>query len=237
MPVIRLESNGEFVNEYLLEKGRSLSIGRGEDNDIAIHGTAVSRHHAGIESEGDAFFLTDYQSRNGTFVNQQLVIFRRLSHGDIITIGNQNMVFSYREGEVQPEETVNEIFDMTMPIDTKDHRALLAKGVADMAAGGLKKQSKAVLAFISGGTGEVILEKEVIHIGKDPSSDIIVKGMMIGRVAAVIRKTPKGYSISPAEGLSKPKINYKVLRSETELNEFDVIDVGPVKLQFQFKKT
>src|SRR4030042_3229905 len=167
MPVIRLESNGEFVNEYLLEKGRSLSIGRGEDNDIAIHGTAVSRHHAGIESEGDAFFLPDYQSRNGTFVNQQLVIFRRLSHGDIITIGNQNMVFSYREGEVQPEETVNEIFDMTMPIDTKDHRALLAKGVADMAAGGLKKQSKAVLAFISGGTGGGILEKQGVQIGQE----------------------------------------------------------------------
>jgi pSer/pThr/pTyr-binding forkhead associated (FHA) protein len=231
-----VQSNGESGKEYFLEKGKPFSIGRGEDNDMVIPEAGASRHHAGIESDGDTFFLTDYQSRNGTFVNQQLVIFRRLNHGDVITIGSRNIVFSYREDEAHPDEETEEMFDMTIPIDTRDHRSLLARGVTDMVTQKYETQRVGFLSYISGGTGDVLLEKEIIRIGKDPASDIVIKGIMIGKCALVIQKTSKGYVAIPGEGFARPKINYKIIKSETELNEFDVIDIGSAKLQFQYKK-
>ena len=47
--------------------GRSIAIGRADDNDIVIRGNLISRLHARIEFSRNRFTLTD-QSTNGTFV-------------------------------------------------------------------------------------------------------------------------------------------------------------------------
>ena len=49
-----------------------IRIGRQPDNDLAFDpqkDASVSGYHAEIYREGDAVFLQDLQSRNGTFVN------------------------------------------------------------------------------------------------------------------------------------------------------------------------
>ncbi len=236
MPVLTLETDAGARKELVLKKGASLSIGRQEDNDVVISDSSVSRHHAGIESEGDAFFLTDYQSRNGSFVNGQLVIFRKLAQGDVIAIGNRTLTFSYLDGEKQPEEEGEEMFDMTMAMDTRDHRSLLARGVADLVSESEKQGPVGVLTYLSGGTGEVVLEKDAVRIGKGADCDIVVRGMLVGKTAAVIFKKGPDYGIRPGEGMSRPKLNFQALREEMRLNEFDVIDIGSVKLQFQYRQ-
>jgi len=236
MPVLMLETDTGIRKEYILKEGISLSIGRQENNDIVIPDTSVSRHHAGIESEGDAFFLTDYQSRNGSFVNGQLVIFRKLAHGDVITIGKQTMSFFYREVEKRPEEEAEERSEMTMAIDTRDHRSLLARGVAGLVSDSETGGLMGVLVYISGGSGEVLLEKDTVRIGKSADSDINVRGILVGKTAAVILKSHDGYVIRPGEGMAKPKVNFTALKDEARLNEFDVIDIGSVKLQFQYRR-
>ncbi len=235
MPKLTLQTDADPQKEYFLEKGTSLSIGRQEDNDIVIPDASVSRHHAGIESDGNAFYLTDYQSRNGSFVNGQLVIFRKLAHGDVITIGNQTMTFSYLKGEERPQDEAQESFNMTMAMDTRDHRSLLARGVAQLVSDTERPAPTGVLAYISGGTGEVVLDKDRIRIGKDPDSDIVVRGMLVGKTAAEIFRRDEGYVIRPGEGLAKPKVNFATLKGEVQLNEFDVIDIGSVRLQFQYQ--
>lgn len=236
MPVLTIETDTAAAKVFDLKSGDTLSIGRQEDNDIVIPETSVSRRHAGIESEGDAFFLTDYQSRNGSFVNGQLVIFRKLAHGDVITIGNQSMTFSYREDEKRPEEAPEEMFDMTMAMDTRDHRSLLARGVAGLVSDAEVEGLMGVLTFISGGSGELVLEKDTVRIGKGADADITVRGMLVGKTAAVIQKTGDGYEIRPGEGLTKPKVNFAPLRKAHRLEDFDVIDIGSVKLQFQYRQ-
>ncbi|MBW1776216.1 MAG: FHA domain-containing protein [Deltaproteobacteria bacterium] len=236
MPVLTIETDTGAVKVFDLKSGDALSIGRQEDNDIVIPDTSVSRRHAGIESEGDAFFLTDYQSRNGSFVNGQLVIFRKLAHGDVITIGNQSMTFSYREDEKRPEEEPEEMFDMTMAMDTRDHRSLVARGVAGLVSDDEAEGFVGVLTFISGGSGELVLEKDTIRIGKSEDADVVIRGMLVGKTAAVIQKTGDGYEIRPGEGLAKPKVNFAPLKETLRLEEFDVIDIGSVKLQFQYRQ-
>ena len=74
-----------------------------------------------------------------------------------------------------------------------------------------------------------------IKIGKDSSSDVIVTGFTVGKTAATISKRPNGYYLSYVGG-SKIKINNEILRDSAELNEFDVIEIGNVKLQFFTKE-
>jgi serine/threonine protein kinase len=47
---------------------RSLTIGRGADNDLVLDRPSISRHHARIEFDGTKYQVIDQDSTNGTFV-------------------------------------------------------------------------------------------------------------------------------------------------------------------------
>ena len=58
--------------EYSLLKDE-VSLGRGEDNDIVIPHPSVSRSHARLVRRDGSFELTDLNSTNGSYVNDQPV--------------------------------------------------------------------------------------------------------------------------------------------------------------------
>ena len=51
-----------------------------------------------------------------------------------------------------------------------------------------RRKTVAVLSYLSGNKKRVQLNNNLIKIGKNPKSDIIVKGLGIGKTAAVINK-------------------------------------------------
>ena len=63
-------------------------IGRGADVDIFLPDAQASRRHCGITCWDDQFFIRDFQSRNGTLVNEKPVGVAQLKPGDIIRIGS-----------------------------------------------------------------------------------------------------------------------------------------------------
>jgi len=67
---------------------KSITIGRGADVDIPIPDTLASRVHCGISFWDEAYFLRDFKSRNGTFLNNKQVEVARLSPGDRIRVGD-----------------------------------------------------------------------------------------------------------------------------------------------------
>ena len=93
MPTITLKFKDSVIGRYPIAKGKSLSIGRRKDNDIVIDNLAVSAHHAKIDSVGDAFVLVDLQSKNGSFVNEQIISSHWLKPGDAISIGKHLLLF------------------------------------------------------------------------------------------------------------------------------------------------
>jgi hypothetical protein len=56
--------------------------------------------------------------------------------------------------------------------------------------------------------------------------------MWVGQTALTISKRPDGYYLSYVGGMSKPKINDKTIKHSSILNDLDIIDIGPAKLQF-----
>jgi len=232
MPNITLKFKDSVIGRYPIEKGKSLAIGRRKDNDIVIDNLAVSGHHAKIDAAGDAFVLVDLQSKNGSFVNEQLVSSHWLKDGDVISVGKHLLVFSLGDASDDGESLPAEI-DKTMVMDTSSYRSMVQKSAAAVPKP-LQRQGDGSgrLTYLAGGRGELDLAGSLIKIGKDPTCEIVVKGWWVGWTAATISRRPDGYYLSYAGGWSKPKVNDRSVNKSVLLQDLDVIDVGSVKLQF-----
>lgn len=66
-------------------------IGRIDSNDVRLSDPAISRIHAEVLLENSDFILRDLESTNGTKVNGRRIRQKKLSTGDIVTIGETKM--------------------------------------------------------------------------------------------------------------------------------------------------
>ncbi|MCY1030639.1 FHA domain-containing protein [Corallococcus sp. BB11-1] len=64
-----------------------VTLGRADDQTICIPHRSLSRQHARIERSDGRFFVTDLQSKNGTFVNGEQIRRKELRPGDTLTLG------------------------------------------------------------------------------------------------------------------------------------------------------
>jgi pSer/pThr/pTyr-binding forkhead associated (FHA) protein len=69
-------------------------IGRALDNDIVVHDVLASRYHAFLAPTPIGAEIRDANSINGTFVNGIRVGSALLSEGDVVTIGNVDLVYT-----------------------------------------------------------------------------------------------------------------------------------------------
>ncbi len=72
--------------------GDTTTVGRHPDSDIFLDDITVSRQHAEIRREQNAFHLHDTGSLNGTYVNRERVEAAELRSGDEIQIGKFKLV-------------------------------------------------------------------------------------------------------------------------------------------------
>jgi pSer/pThr/pTyr-binding forkhead associated (FHA) protein len=84
-------TEGDPPQKYRL--GPRTSIGRVPDNEICVPTPSISRKHAVIALTPDGYVLTDLESGNGTFVNDQRIKMSKLKDGDRIRLGNRDFVF------------------------------------------------------------------------------------------------------------------------------------------------
>jgi hypothetical protein len=84
-----------IASEYAVLKDE-VSLGRGEDNDIVIPHASVSRTHARLLKRNGAYELTDLNSTNGSFVDdQQIRGSTVVSNGSQVRLGDIRFVLRY----------------------------------------------------------------------------------------------------------------------------------------------
>jgi transcriptional regulator with GAF, ATPase, and Fis domain len=77
---------------FRLADGR-VSVGRESSNRMPLRDVTVSRQHCIIEMREGRVEVSDLESHNGTFVNGIPVSKRTLSHGDMLRVGQCELVF------------------------------------------------------------------------------------------------------------------------------------------------
>lgn len=83
---------GEIDLMFALDRPRN-TIGRDIDNMIQLVHEAVSKHHAVIVHNGDAWHIEDLDSTNGVLVNGTRVVRAELKEGDTVKIGSFELIF------------------------------------------------------------------------------------------------------------------------------------------------
>ena len=83
---------GRAGETFPLEADRVV-IGRSPDCEVFLDDVTVSRSHAVVVRDGDAYSIEDQGSLNGTYVNRRRVDRARLDDGDEVQIGKYRMTF------------------------------------------------------------------------------------------------------------------------------------------------
>ena len=83
---------------FMLHRTVPNRLGRGSDCEVVVNDRNCSRTHARIERQPDGWWLIDAESRNGSFLNEQLVDRAMLNDGDEIRVGETLFNF-YRTNE------------------------------------------------------------------------------------------------------------------------------------------
>ena len=78
--------------EFRLAEG-AVSVGRDTSNRMPIRDVTISRQHCVIEMQNGGAVVTDLESHNGTFVNGIPVSKRALAHGDVLRMGQCELVY------------------------------------------------------------------------------------------------------------------------------------------------
>jgi pSer/pThr/pTyr-binding forkhead associated (FHA) protein len=245
MPYLRLMYGNKLIDQYAIEYGSPLTIGRKETNHIVINNLAVSGVHARIEATRDGIFLTDLESKNGTFVNGKTTIRCQLNEGDEIVVGKHKMIYTEAEGGKRVSTITPTIapaaasLDETMVLDTSKHRDMISNiltGAASGAGATVKRKTPIpVLLYMKGGTGKVVLRQKFTRIGKEPANDIVIKGLFIGGRAATVTKRNDGYYVAHMNGLAKTRVNGKKIKTAQKLEHGDILSVGKLKMKFLSK--
>lgn len=78
----------------------TLSIGRASDNDLSIHDTYISSHHARIFTYQSASYIEDLDSTNGILLNGKKVKKHTLHSGDIVSLGHHQFRIETQEEQI-----------------------------------------------------------------------------------------------------------------------------------------
>ena len=88
-----LVRSGSQKNQRFILSGNSVTLGRSDGSNIVLDDVTVSRKHAVITKESNAWFINDQNSLNGIYVNFIRVDKSKLTAGDDIQIGKYRFTF------------------------------------------------------------------------------------------------------------------------------------------------
>lgn len=239
-----LKYDDQVLKECAL--GLIATIGRLPDNSIVIQNPAVSGHHACVFRDGNQFVVEDLESTNGTFVNQKRVTRYTLQDGDVLIVGKHELVFdAVGGGEPHdadaPVAAISNLGD-TVFLDTRKHRALMARLVDGQAEGagavgtvGSVAAGIGVLRVLDGRAdrSEYELEARTSLIGKADTNLVRLKGWFKPRVAAAITRNGHGYMATLLAGTMT--VNSQPISGRYDLKDGDILRVSGLTLEFRVK--
>lgn len=115
--------------ELVLNEGAAASIGRLETNEICIKEQHVSRQHAIIEYRDGMFVVTDNDSANGVFINdQRLTGAYPLIAGDVIRLYVPTLSFAALLTDEEQRHATEAGVPLAPPADAANGRLVITGG-------------------------------------------------------------------------------------------------------------
>jgi len=84
---------GAKAGSRFVVDSETTTLGRHPESDIFLDDVTVSRRHAEVRREDDAYLVVDVGSLNGTYLNRERIEQGRLTGGDELQVGKFKLVF------------------------------------------------------------------------------------------------------------------------------------------------
>ncbi|MCK4839027.1 MAG: FHA domain-containing protein [Desulfobulbaceae bacterium] len=225
-------SKNRIIQRFTIKEGQCLAIGRGDEADIIINNSSVSRKHTSLELKEGFYYLSDLNSTNGTRVNgEKIYSERQILKSDNIAIGK----FILKPAKLLGEEVeAGSVVAASMDLESAN-QTLYVTGIHKEQGKVEAAPKKRLLSVLQGGAtpAKLILRGKTITAGKDPSANLVIPGALLAKTLFVIKYRPEGYVIIPKTGLfSKIILNGKKISGEKLLKPMDVIEVGKTKIRY-----
>jgi predicted component of type VI protein secretion system len=240
--------------------GPTTTVGRLPDNTIVIDSPAVSGHHACVFTTDREYIVEDLQSTNGTFVNGTRVSRHALQHGDVVKVGDHELVFDgLAELEAPSTDRADtsaaieggtvfidrrKLFDRLVQSETEARKqdVLLARlnDVEAQARSRRDDQARPArigrLRVVAGRSDrdEYTLDAHTSVIGRGKSSLVRLRGWFKPKVSVVITRNRQGYV---ATILARDVVvNTRSASGRHELKDGDVLSMGSLILEFRLEE-
>ncbi len=193
----------------------ALTIGRATDNDIVIQDVLASRHHAFLIETPLGTEIRDARSVNGTFVNGVRIGSAVLTEGDVVTIGNVDLVFTgdtlVRRTEAATRTGGLEVHSVCYTVEHGkqliDHISMTARpgtltAIIGGSGAGKTTLARLIVGYTNPSSGTVTFEGHDIHneyasmrsrIGMVPQDDVVHRQLTVNQAlnyAAELRLPP-----------------------------------------------
>lgn len=113
--LVHIYPTGPWMGLRHILTDKPLIIGRGEDCDIRVLDTSVSRRHVRLEKIGEEYYVLDMQSTNGSYVNDRQSLPGEpipMRDGDYLRVGN--CIFRYLASGNVEADYHEEIYRLTI---------------------------------------------------------------------------------------------------------------------------
>jgi pSer/pThr/pTyr-binding forkhead associated (FHA) protein len=183
-----------------------VTIGRGEENDIALAHGQVSRRHARITWDGARYVLHDLGSKNGTYLNGERVTAQPLHDGDVIALAGQpDLVLVFEERD----ETVT-----VTPVGFAARGITINPRTAEVALDGrpvhVTAKEYLALALLYQQSGALVTKQE-LAAGVWPEHGGIVSDDSIEQIIARLRRKLEDDSDRPQRIVTVRGLGYRLV--------------------------
>lgn len=203
--------------------GDVVRIGRAEECDLHIDDPALSRQHAVLRRDGEAWTLLDTGSENGTHVNGRRVARSALNDRDVIGLGDFTLRFhtTTPRGQLSPvvaNEAAFAVFGETFDLHRRtDHD--------------LKERSAVVQAHVVGEGATHVLDRDLFLLGRGEGCQLRSPDWFAPRIAAAIVRGQGGWSVVKLGNRAVTR-NGEAVEPRAWLREGDELQIGSLQLVF-----
>jgi len=187
------------------------SLGRGETNAIRLTDRNVSRKHSVLKKTEGSWVLSDLQSYNGTFVNNERVVGdRTVGSGDVMMLGDYRLILAdeAQTAAGDPSKPAGP----SLPVQYRPNRLVVVVGP-------------------SPGT-EFPLDKDHFTIGRSEEATISINHSSVSRIHAELIALGGGrFEIIDKASANGIRVNSVELKRGI-LEAGDALELGDVRLRF-----
>lgn len=240
---VRAEAPADKV-QLLVVLGRALvqdtrcgssvvNIGRESGQDLIIDDASVSRHHCQICYEHGSYLLRDLGTSNGTTLNGRPAVSEKLVPGDEIGIGRFVVIFRPTRRQISKlEYRVN---TLTRTSTSSAATNYLSHNTIDGVRQAVSAERDAHLLRVGPHQADIsrrfALTTDVVVLGRGPTADVPVDGLLVASRHAEIRRHDDRFLIRRRASLRRLYVNGRPVK-EAPLKSRDQLRIGSSTFQF-----